>query len=60
MNEICVPQAFHGTLQYTVMEIVPADEATTGGGFGRAYWTLRHKVMEQPQAIPAVTLGAIP
>jgi hypothetical protein len=45
-TEICVPQVIHGTLRYTVMEIVPADEPSSG-----AYWVLRQKAMA-PQALP--------
>ncbi|GAB1313096.1 hypothetical protein MFIFM68171_03306 [Madurella fahalii] len=45
-TEICVPQASHGTLRYTVMEVIPTDE-----GSGRAYWILRQKVMEPPRTV---------
>jgi len=48
-TEICVPQVIHGTLRYTVMEIVPADESGSG-----AYWVLRAKAMA-PQALPYST-----
>ncbi|KAK4242154.1 hypothetical protein C8A03DRAFT_29578 [Achaetomium macrosporum] len=46
-TEICVPQAIHGTLQYTVMEIVPTDE--TGPG---AYWVLRRKAQLESRVLP--------
>ncbi|KAL2016520.1 hypothetical protein VTK56DRAFT_3448 [Thermocarpiscus australiensis] len=44
--EICVPQAFHGTLRYTVMEVIPTDDAT-GAGPG-TYWVLRQKATAPP------------
>ncbi|KAL2257877.1 hypothetical protein VTK26DRAFT_9055 [Humicola hyalothermophila] len=47
-SEICVPQAFHGTLRYTIMEVLPADESSgAADGGGRAYWVLRQKALEQ-------------
>ncbi|KAL2139557.1 hypothetical protein VTI28DRAFT_5038 [Corynascus sepedonium] len=49
-TEICVPQAVHGTLRYTVMEIIPSDEPGNSG----AYWVLRQKVMAA-QALPYST-----
>ncbi|KAL2135609.1 hypothetical protein VTI74DRAFT_7756 [Chaetomium olivicolor] len=49
-TEICVPQAVHGTLRYTVMEIIPTEE----GGPGR-YWVLRQRAMEPP-ALPYSTI----
>jgi hypothetical protein len=54
--EICVPQAIHGTIRYTVMEIVPADESSPG-----AYWILRQKALE-PRQLPysTVTTSATP
>ncbi|KAL2265595.1 hypothetical protein VTJ83DRAFT_6695 [Remersonia thermophila] len=54
--EICVPQAVHGTLRYTVMEIVPADEPGPS-----AYWILRQKALE-PRPLPysTVTTSATP
>ncbi|KAL2149530.1 hypothetical protein VTH82DRAFT_8181 [Thermothelomyces myriococcoides] len=48
-TEICVPQAIHGTLRYTVMEIIPTDEPGPG-----AYWVLRQKAMAA-QALPYST-----
>ncbi|KAL2160297.1 hypothetical protein VTH06DRAFT_1470 [Thermothelomyces fergusii] len=48
-TEICVPQAIHGTLRYTVMEIIPTDDPGPG-----AYWVLRQKVMAA-QALPYST-----
>ncbi|KAK4120769.1 hypothetical protein N657DRAFT_658142 [Parathielavia appendiculata] len=48
--EICVPQAIHGTLRYTVMEIVPTDETSPG-----AYWVLRQKAMAT-HALPYSTI----
>ncbi|KAK4040550.1 hypothetical protein C8A01DRAFT_35412 [Parachaetomium inaequale] len=48
-RQICVPQAIHGTIRYTVMEIIPADEPGSG-----AYWVLRQKAMA-PQALPYST-----
>lgn len=36
-----MPQAIHGTLRYTVMQIIPTDESGPG-----AYWVLRQKAME--------------
>ncbi|AEO71598.1 7e952ef6-2c31-4e97-8e91-ab519b523fa0 [Thermothielavioides terrestris] len=46
LAEICVPQAIHGTLCYTIMEIIPTDDSSPG-----AYWVLRQKAME-PRALP--------
>ncbi|KAL1842592.1 hypothetical protein VTJ49DRAFT_4772 [Mycothermus thermophilus] len=55
-TEICVPQAIHGTIRYTIMEIVPADESSPG-----AYWILRQKALE-PRLLPysTVTTSATP
>ena len=39
-TDICVPQAIQGTLRYTVMEIIPAEDSAS-----RAYWVLREKAM---------------
>lgn len=49
-----MPQAFHGTLRYTVMELVPADEPSSGGA-ARMYWVLRQKAMEPP-SLPLSTI----
>ncbi len=45
-TEICVPQAIHGVLRYTVMEIIPTEEPGQG-----AYWVLRQKAMA-PRPLP--------
>ena len=49
-TDICVPQAIQGTLRYTVMEIIPAEDSAS-----RAYWTLRQKAMA-PRPLPYATL----
>jgi hypothetical protein len=46
-----VPQAIHGTIRYTIMEIVPTDEPGSG-----AYWILRQKAMD-PRALPYSTFA---
>ena len=55
-TEICVPQAIHGVLRYTVMEIIPTEEPGQG-----AYWVLRQKAMA-PRALPysAITTSDTP
>jgi hypothetical protein len=45
-TEICVPQAVQGTLRYTIMDIIPTEDAGPG-----AYWVLRQKAMA-PRALP--------
>ena len=68
ISEICVPQAFHGTLRYTIMEVIPASPADDpssskdssgggGGGGGKAYWVLRQKAMEQSRGLFGGTLN---
>ncbi|KAK3905612.1 hypothetical protein C8A05DRAFT_30558 [Staphylotrichum tortipilum] len=56
LTEICVPQAIHGVLRYTVMEIIPAEESGSG-----AYWVLRQKAMA-PRPLPysAITTSDTP
>ncbi|KAK3946243.1 hypothetical protein QBC46DRAFT_3005 [Diplogelasinospora grovesii] len=52
-KEIYVPQVYDGTLQYTLMEIVATGESGN-------YWTLRHKVTQQPLVTQTMTTSDTP
>ncbi|KAK4190326.1 hypothetical protein QBC35DRAFT_378294 [Podospora australis] len=52
-TEICVPQAFHGNLHYTIMEVVPAVEPGT-------YWTLRQKSLGPQLPVHNMTTSDTP